>query len=85
VSFHGTQIGEDAEHHETEKQIALLHRKLRNIRSDHIQQAPNRIVKTKPSEVVMEILDIRGMMKNKHLSGSIAEQGLYDFKCLEYV
>jgi putative transposase len=37
-------------------------------------------MKTKPSEVVMETLNIRGMMKNKHLSGSIAEQGLYDFK-----
>ncbi|KYH25017.1 putative transposase DNA-binding domain protein [Clostridium tepidiprofundi DSM 19306] len=28
----------------------------------------------------METLNIKGMMKNKHLSKSIQEQGLYEFK-----
>ena len=37
-----------------EKQIKLLHRKLANIRSNHGHQATNKIVKTKPSRVVME-------------------------------
>ena len=63
-----------------EKQIKLLHRKLSNIRSNHIHQATNKIVKTKPSRVVMEVLNIKGMMKNRHLSKVISEQGLYDFK-----
>lgn len=63
-----------------EKQIRLLHRKLANIRSNHIHQATNKIVKTKPSRVVMETLNIKGMMKNKHLSKAIVEQCLYDFK-----
>lgn len=63
-----------------EKQIKLLHRKLANIRSNHSHQATNMIVKTKPSRVVMESLNIKGMMKNKHLSKAIAKQCLYEFK-----
>ncbi|KEI15977.1 transposase, partial [Clostridium novyi B str. ATCC 27606] len=52
----------------------------RRIRSNHIHQATNKIVKTKPSRVVMETLNIKGMLKNKHLSKAISEQCLYDFK-----
>ena len=63
-----------------EKQIKLVYRKLTNIRNNHLHQATNMIVKTKPSRVVMETLDIKGMMKNKHLSKAIAEQCLYEFK-----
>ena len=63
-----------------EKQIKLLHRQLANIRSNHNHQATNMIVKTKPSRVVMETLNIKGMMKNKHLSKAIAKQCLYEFK-----
>lgn len=63
-----------------EKQIKLLHRKLANIRRNHNHQATNMIVKTKPSRVVMETLNIKGMVKNKHLSKAILEQCLYEFK-----
>jgi putative transposase len=63
-----------------EKKIKLVHRKLSNIRLNHIHQATNVIAKTKPSRVVMETLNITGMMKNKHLSKAIQEQKLYEFK-----
>ncbi|QOS97545.1 transposase [Brevibacterium sp. JNUCC-42] len=63
-----------------EKSIRLLHRRLTNIRTNHIHQATNAIVKTKPSTVVMETLNIKGMMKNRHLSKAIAQQKLYEFK-----
>ena len=63
-----------------EKQIKLIHRKLSNIRLNYIHQVTTMIVKTKPSRVVMEDLNIKGMMKNKHLSKAVAEQCLYDFK-----
>jgi len=63
-----------------EKKIRLLHRKLTNIRLNHIHQATNAIVKTKPSIVVMENLNIKGMMKNRHLSKAVAQQRFYDFK-----
>ncbi|WP_153016383.1 RNA-guided endonuclease InsQ/TnpB family protein, partial [Clostridium tepidiprofundi] len=42
-----------------EKQIRLLHRRLSNIRSNHLHQATTKIVKTKPSRVVMETLNIK--------------------------
>ena len=63
-----------------ERQIKLLHRRLANIRANHLHQTTNTIVKTKPSKIVMETLNIKGMMKNKHLSKAIAQQCLYEFK-----
>jgi putative transposase len=65
-----------------EKEIKLVHRKIANIRLNHIHQATAAIVKTKPSRVVMENLNVRGMMKNRHLSKVIGEQGLYSFKSI---
>lgn len=57
-----------------EDRIRRLHRKLTNIRDNHIHQATSSIVKTKPCKVVMEDLNVKGMMKNKNLSKSIAKQ-----------
>ena len=68
-----------------EKKIKLTHRKIANTRLNHIHQATTAIAKTKPRRVVMENLNISGMIKNKHLSKAIAEQGFYNFRCiLEY-
>lgn len=63
-----------------EKKIRLLQRKLTNIRSNHIFQSVNTIVKTKPSVIAMEDLNIKGMMKNKHLAKAIQNQNLQKFK-----
>ncbi|SFJ44074.1 RNA-guided endonuclease InsQ/TnpB family protein [Brevibacillus centrosporus] len=63
-----------------ENRIRLLHRRLTNIRKNHIHQATAAIAKTKPSAVVMETLNIKGMMKNRHLSKAVAQQKLYEFK-----
>jgi putative transposase len=63
-----------------EKKIQHLHRRLTNIRANHLHQATNDIVKTKPYRIVMETLNIKGMMKNKHLSKAIAKQCLHEFK-----
>ena len=62
-----------------EKQIRLLHRRLANIRLNYNHQITTEIVKTKPSQIVIEDLNIKGMMKNRHLSKAIAEQSLYKF------
>ena len=62
-----------------EKKIGLIHRELGNIRLNHIHQATNKIIKLRPYRVVMEDLNITGMMKNKHLSEAIQEQCLYEF------
>lgn len=60
--------------------IRQLHKRLTDIRTNHIHQATSEIVKTKPSRIVMETLNIKGMMKNKHLSKAIGQQKLYEFK-----
>ncbi|WP_313019402.1 transposase [Acetoanaerobium noterae] len=63
-----------------EKQIKLVHRRLNNIRNNHIHQATSKIIKLNPYRVVMEDLNVSGMMKNKHLAKKIAEQKFYEFK-----
>ena len=68
-----------------EKQIQQVHRRLANIRHNYLHQTTTNIVKTKPYRVVIEDLNVKGMMKNKHLSDSIRKQGFYEFKRqLEY-
>lgn len=67
------------------KQIQQVHRRLVNIRNNYLHQITTSIVKTKPYRVVIEDLNVRGMMKNKHLSKAISKQGFYEFrKQLEY-
>ncbi len=68
-----------------EKQIQLIHRRLTNIRNNHLHQTTTSIVKTKPYRVVIEDLNVKGMMKNKYLSDAIRKQGFNEFKRqLEY-
>ena len=63
-----------------EKQIKLVHREISNKRNNYLHQTTSEIVKTKPSRVVMETLNIRGMMSNRHLAKAIGKQGLYEFR-----
>ena len=63
-----------------ERQIKLVHRRLNNIRNNHIHQATSKIIKLNPYRVVIEGLNVSGMMKNKHLAEKIAEQKFYEFK-----
>ena len=67
------------------KKLQLLHRKLRCIRSNHIHQATTMLVKTKPAKIVIECLNVLGMLKNRKLSRAISEAGFYEFaRQLEY-
>lgn len=68
-----------------EKNIRKLHRHLDNIRTDYRHKVTTEIVKTKPSRIVIESLNISGMMKNKYLSKSIQQQGFFEFgKLIRY-
>lgn len=65
------------------RQSRLIHstyKKLTGIRDNYLHQTTCEIVKTKPSRIVMEDLNVRGMMKNRHLSRAISEQKLHEFK-----
>lgn len=59
--------------------IQLLNRKLTNIRQNYLHQTTTELVKTKPYRVVMEDLNVSGMLKNKHLAKAISEQKFYEF------
>ena len=68
-----------------EKEIKLVYKRLSDSRLNHIHQATNTIVKTKPCRVVVEDLNVRDMLKNKHLSKAVAEKCFYRFiSILEY-
>ena len=60
--------------------IQLIHKKLTDIRNNYIHQTTAEIVKSKPSRIVIENLNVKGMMKNKHLAEAIAKQKFYEFK-----
>lgn len=62
-----------------ELKIKKLHRKLKNIRLNHIHQATSKLVKTNARLVVMEDLKVSNMMKNRHLAKAIQQQGFYEF------
>ena len=62
-----------------EKKIYKINRKISNIRTNYIHQTTHKLVELLPKRVVMENLNVSGMMKNKHLSKAIAEQGFYRF------
>lgn len=63
-----------------EKELRFVHRKLKNIRDTYIHQVTYDLVKTKPGYIVIEDLNVKGMLKNKHLSRTIQEQQFYKFR-----
>ena len=68
-----------------EKELLKVIKRLTNIRHNYLHQITSEIIKRKPSFICIEDLNVSGMMKNKHLSKSIQQQGLYEFrKQIEY-
>ena len=65
-----------------EKNIRKLHKHLDNIRTDYRHKVTTEIVKTKPSMIVMETLNVSGMMKNRYLSKAISKQSFFEFKTM---
>lgn len=63
-----------------EKELLKLSRRLTNIRQNHLHQITSEIIKRKPSFICIEDLNVSGMMKNKHLSKAIQQQGFYEFR-----
>lgn len=57
-----------------EAKIAVLCRRQANIRHTHMCQAVSDLVKTHPKAIVMENLNVMGMLKNGKLARSLQEQ-----------
>ena len=62
------------------RKVQKLHHKIDNIRTDYINKTIAEIVKTKPSYITIEDLNVKGMMKNRHLSKAVASQKFYEFR-----
>ena len=60
--------------------IQRLYQTLTNIRVDYENKIIAAIMKRKPSFIVLEDLNVRGMMKNRHLSRAIAAQRFSYFR-----
>ena len=91
--YENLKKGESTQKRNIQKQrlkIQKLHHRIDNIRTDYINKIIAEIVKTKPSYITIEDLNVSGMMKNKHLSKAVASQKFYEFKtkllakCKEY-
>lgn len=60
--------------------VQRLHQRLTNMRTDYINKCVAEIVERKPSSVTIEDLNVKGMMKNRHLSKAVAQQKFYEFR-----
>lgn len=61
-----------------EEKLRRLYARLTNIRNNYNHQCTHKLVSLLPSRVVMEDLNVQGMMKNKHLSKAISEQCFFE-------
>lgn len=63
-----------------EKELLKVNKRLTNIRKNYLHQTTTEIIGRKPSFICMEDLNVRGMMKNRHLSKVVQQQGFYEFR-----
>ena len=63
-----------------EKELLKLNHRLTNIRQNYLHQTTSEIVKREPSFICIEDLNVSGMMKNKHLSKAVQQQGFREFR-----
>ena len=81
--YENLKKGESTQRTNIQKQklkVQKIHHKIDNIRTDYINKTIAEIVKTKPSYITIEDLNVSGMMKNKHLSKAVASQKFYEFR-----
>ena len=63
-----------------ERRIKLIHRSLKNIRINHIRKFVSELVKKQPQYIAIEDLNVKGMMRNKHLAKDIANCSFHTIK-----
>ena len=60
--------------------VQKLHQRIDNIRTDYMNKTIAEIVKNKPSYITIEDLNVKGMMKNRHLAKAVASQKFYELR-----
>ena len=82
-SFQERNLKGDATRQNIQKQrltVQQIDYRLDCIRTDFINKAIAELVKTKPSYIALEDLNVRGMMKNRHLAKAVSEQKFSEFR-----
>ena len=80
------RINKCNKHHKTknilklERQIKLIHRAIRNIRINHIRKFVSELVKKQSRYIAIEDLNVKGMMKNRHLAKDVVNCSFYTIK-----
>ena len=64
----------------SERKLLKLNHRLTNIRQNYLHQTTSEIVKREPSFICIEDLNVKGMMKNRHLSKAIQQQCFGEFR-----
>jgi putative transposase len=65
-----------------ERKINLIYRSIKNLRLNNIRECIAALTKNKPQYIAIENLNVRGMLKNKHLAREIQNASFYTFRCL---
>ena len=81
--YENLKKGESTQKTNIQKQrlkVQKLHHRIDNIRTDYINKTIAEIVKIKSSYITIEDLNVKGMMKNRHLSKAVASQKFYEFR-----
>ena len=80
------RINKCNKHHKTkniiklEQQIKLIYRSIKNIRINHIRKFVSELVKKQPRYIAIEDLNVKGMMKNRHLAKDVSNCSFYTIK-----
>jgi putative transposase len=62
------------------RKLARIHARIAHIRENALHQATSAIAKTKPCTIVLEDLNVQGMMANRKLARAVGDVGMYEFK-----
>lgn len=60
----------------TKKKIAELHQKIADTRAHHQHNVSHAVFATAPAAVVIEDLNVRGMVKNRHLAKAVSDASM---------
>ena len=63
----------------SERRLLRITHRLTNIRTNYMHQVTTELVKREPSFIVLEDLNVSGMMKNRYLARVVQEQKLAEF------
>lgn len=58
----------------SEEKLLRINHRLANIRQNYVHQTTTEMIKREPSFICIEDLNVRGMMKNRHLSKAVQNQ-----------